>query len=61
MFTLAGMAVQLRRNTHLNALGRTAEADNLRASALMLYPGEPLLTVSAARKVAATLERKPSS
>lgn len=45
----------------LNALGRTAEADNLRASALMLYPGEPLLTVSAARKVAATLERKPSS
>ena len=31
----------------LNALGRTAEADNLRASALMLYPGEPLLTVSA--------------
>ncbi|MFQ2464294.1 Wzy polymerase domain-containing protein [Aeromonas caviae] len=45
----------------LNALGRTAEADNLRASALMLYPREPLLTVSAARKVAATLERKPSS
>ncbi|MFM5730558.1 PglL family O-oligosaccharyltransferase [Aeromonas caviae] len=45
----------------LNALGRTAEADNLRASALMLYPGEPLLTESAARKVAATLERKPSS
>lgn len=45
----------------LNALGRSAEADNLRASALMLYPGEPLLTVSAARKVAATLERKPSS
>ena len=45
----------------LNALGRTAEADDLRASALMLYPGEPLLTVSAARKVAATLERKPSS
>ncbi len=45
----------------LNALGRTAEADNLRASALMLYPGEPLLTVSAARKVPATLERKPSS
>ncbi|QXB97628.1 O-antigen ligase C-terminal domain-containing protein [Aeromonas sp. FDAARGOS 1418] len=45
----------------LNALGRTAEADNLRANALLLYPGEPLLTVSAARKVAATLERKPSS
>ena len=45
----------------LNALGRTEEADRLRTQALMLYPGEPLLTVSAARKVAATLERKPSS
>ncbi len=45
----------------LNALGRHEEADRLRAEALVLYPGEPLLTVSAARKVAATLERKPSS
>ena len=45
----------------LNALGRREEADRLRAEALVLYPGEPLLTGSAARSVAATLERKPSS
>ncbi|MFM5878018.1 Wzy polymerase domain-containing protein [Aeromonas sanarellii] len=45
----------------LNALGRHEEADRLRAEALVLYPGEPLLTGSAARSVAATLERKPSS
>lgn len=45
----------------LNALGRREEADHLRAEALVLYPGEPLLTGSAARSVAATLERKPSS
>lgn len=45
----------------LNALGRREEADCLRAEALVLYPGEPLLTGSAARSVAATLERKPSS
>lgn len=45
----------------LNALGRREEADRLRAKALVLYPGEPLLTGSASRSVAATLERKPSS
>ncbi len=45
----------------LNALGRREEADRLRAEALVLYPGEPLLTGSAPRSVAATLERKPSS
>lgn len=45
----------------LNALGRREEADRLRAEALVLYPGEPLLTGSAARSVATTLERKPSS
>ena len=45
----------------LNALGRTEEADRLRTQALMLYPGEPLLTASAAKSVAATLEPKPSS
>ncbi len=45
----------------LNALGRREEADRLRAEALVLYPGEPLLTGSAAKSVAATLEPKPSS
>lgn len=45
----------------LNALGRREEADCLRAEALVLYPGEPLLTGSAAKSVAATLEPKPSS
>ncbi|MFQ2688053.1 PglL family O-oligosaccharyltransferase [Aeromonas caviae] len=45
----------------LKALGRTAEAESLRSRALQLYPGEPLLTGSAARSVATTLERKPSS
>ncbi len=45
----------------LNALGRKEEAKHLRTQALMLYPGEPLLTVSAAKSVAATLERAPSS
>ncbi|MFB0777935.1 PglL family O-oligosaccharyltransferase [Aeromonas salmonicida] len=45
----------------LNALGRTEEADCLRTQALMFYPGEPLLTASAAKSVAATLEPKPSS
>nr|WP_310597308.1 Wzy polymerase domain-containing protein [Aeromonas aquatica] len=45
----------------LNALGRTEEANRLRTQALALYPGEPLLTASAAKSVAATLERKPSS
>ncbi|MGU5818715.1 PglL family O-oligosaccharyltransferase [Aeromonas caviae] len=45
----------------LNALERREEADHLRAEALTLYPGEPLLTGSAAKSVAATLERKPSS
>ncbi|MNO41575.1 O-Antigen ligase [compost metagenome] len=45
----------------LNALGRTEEASRLRTQALMLYPGEPLLTASAAKSVAATLEPKPSS
>lgn len=45
----------------LNALGRVEEADRLRADALVLYPGEPLLTGSAAKSVAATLEPKPSS
>ena len=45
----------------LRRLGRTAEAESLRSRALQLYPGEPLLTGSAARSVATTLERKPSS
>ncbi|TFF78417.1 ligase [Aeromonas taiwanensis] len=45
----------------LNALGRSGEAERLRTEALMLYPGEPLLTGSAAKPVAATLERAPSS
>ncbi|MGL5812484.1 MAG: Wzy polymerase domain-containing protein [Aeromonas sp.] len=45
----------------LNALGRPEEANRLRIQALVLYPGEPLLTASAAKSVAATLERKPSS
>ncbi|MEA9417332.1 Wzy polymerase domain-containing protein [Aeromonas caviae] len=45
----------------LNALGRQEEAQRLRTQALLLYPGEPLLTASAAKSVAATLERKPSS
>ena len=38
----------------LKALGRTAEAESLRSRALQLYPGEPLLTGSAARSVATT-------
>ena len=45
----------------LNARGRQEEAQRLRTQALLLYPGEPLLTGSASRSVAATLERKPSS
>ncbi|WP_239497607.1 PglL family O-oligosaccharyltransferase [Aeromonas salmonicida] len=45
----------------LNALGRAEEADRLRADALVLYPGEPLLTGSAAKSVAAALEPNPSS
>lgn len=45
----------------LNALGRSGEAERLRTEALMLYPGEPLLTGSAAKPVAATLERASSS
>ncbi|KMY27463.1 PglL family O-oligosaccharyltransferase [Aeromonas caviae] len=45
----------------LNALGRQEEAQRLRTQALLLYPGEPLLTASAAKSVAATLDRKPSS
>lgn len=45
----------------LHALGRGEEANQLRTRALVLYPGEPLLTASAAKSVAATLERKPSS
>ncbi|WP_439841699.1 Wzy polymerase domain-containing protein [Aeromonas taiwanensis] len=45
----------------LNALGRSGEAERLRTEALILYPGEPLLTGSAAKPVAATLERAPSS
>lgn len=45
----------------LNALGRQEEADKLRTEALLLYPGEPLLTGKGAASVAATLERKPSS
>ena len=45
----------------LNALGRAEEADRLRADALVLYPGEPLLTGSAAKSVAAILGPKPSS
>lgn len=45
----------------LNALGRTEDANQLRTRALLLYPGEPLLTGKGAASVAATLERKPSS
>ncbi len=45
----------------LHALGRQEEAERVRKQALVLYPGEPLLTGSAAKSVAATLERKPSS
>ncbi|MCX7131616.1 Wzy polymerase domain-containing protein [Aeromonas sp.] len=45
----------------LGALGRQEEARALRAQALMLYPGDPLLTGSAATSVATALERKPSS
>ncbi|WP_349918528.1 PglL family O-oligosaccharyltransferase [Aeromonas veronii] len=45
----------------LNALGRTEDANQLRTRALLLYPGEPLLTGKEAASVAATLERKPSS
>ena len=49
------------RSWRLDALGRQEEARRLRTQALMLYPGEPLLTASAAKSVAATLEPKPSS
>lgn len=45
----------------LDALGRKEEARALRREALALYPGDPLLTGSAATSVATTLERKPSS
>ncbi|HDN9014692.1 TPA: O-antigen ligase C-terminal domain-containing protein [Aeromonas salmonicida] len=45
----------------LGALGRQEEARALRTQALMLYPGDPLLTGSAAKSVATALEGKPSS
>ena len=45
----------------LDALGRKEEARVLRREALALYPGDPLLTGSAATSVATTLERKPSA
>ncbi|ENC6657313.1 O-antigen ligase C-terminal domain-containing protein [Aeromonas hydrophila] len=45
----------------LDALGRKEEARALRHEALALYPGDPLLTGSAATSVATTLERKPSA
>ena len=45
----------------LGALGRQKEAQALRTQALMLYPGDPLLTGSAAKSVATALEGKPSS
>ncbi|WP_265468264.1 PglL family O-oligosaccharyltransferase [Aeromonas salmonicida] len=45
----------------LGALGRQEEAQALRTQALMLYPGDPLLTGSAAKSVATALEGKPSS
>lgn len=45
----------------LDALGRKEEARVLRREALALYPGDPLLTGSAATSVATALERKPSA
>ncbi|WP_324016929.1 PglL family O-oligosaccharyltransferase [Aeromonas hydrophila] len=45
----------------LDALGRQEEARALRREALALYPGDPLLTGSAATSVATALERKPSA
>ncbi|MGR1197030.1 Wzy polymerase domain-containing protein [Aeromonas hydrophila] len=45
----------------LDALGRKEEARTLRREALALYPGDPLLTGSAATSVATALERKPSA
>ena len=45
----------------LGAPGRQVEAQALRTQALMLYPGDPLLTGSAAKSVATALEGKPSS
>ncbi|UNU28973.1 ligase [Aeromonas hydrophila] len=45
----------------LDALGRKEEARALRREALALYPGDPLLTGSAATSVATALERKPSA
>ena len=45
----------------LDALGRKEEARALRREALALYPGDPLLTGSAATAVATALERKPSA
>lgn len=45
----------------LGALGRQEEAQALRTQALMLYPGDPLLTGSAAKSVATALEGKSSS
>lgn len=45
----------------LDALGRKEEAWALRREALALYPGDPLLTGSAATSVATALERKPSA
>lgn len=45
----------------LDALGRKEEALALRREALALYPGDPLLTGSAATSVATALERKPSA
>ncbi|AXV33700.1 ligase [Aeromonas hydrophila] len=45
----------------LDALGRKEEARAQRREALALYPGDPLLTGSAATSVATALERKPSA
>lgn len=45
----------------LDALGRKEEARALRREALVLYPGDPLLTGSAVTSVATALERKPSA
>ncbi|WOX51144.1 Wzy polymerase domain-containing protein [Aeromonas sp. CD] len=45
----------------LDTLGRKEEARVLRREALALYPGDPLLTGSAATSVATALERKPSA
>ncbi len=45
----------------LDALGRKEEARALRREALVLYPGDPLLTGSAVTSVATALEGKPSA